>query len=62
MSEGGSLTAPTFAAVTARSYHGGIVNVGLMDSSTHTVQDTIDLSLWRALSTRNGKEPISGGF
>ncbi|HKD35891.1 MAG TPA: DUF1559 domain-containing protein [Pirellulales bacterium] len=62
MSEGGSLTAPTFAAVTARSYHGGIVNVGLMDSSTHTVSDTIDLTLWRALSTRNGKEPISGGF
>jgi hypothetical protein len=62
MSEGGSLTAPTFAAVTSRSYHSGIVNVGLMDSSTHTIQDTIDLTLWRALSTRNGKEPISGGF
>jgi hypothetical protein len=45
MSEGGSLTTPTFAAVTSRSYHGSIVNVGLMDSSTHTVQDTIDLTL-----------------
>jgi hypothetical protein len=62
MSEGGSLAAPTFAAVTARSYHGGIVNAAFMDASTHTVSDTIELSVWQALSTRNGHETATFNF
>ncbi len=62
MSEGGSITAPTFAAVTARSYHGGVVNVGFMDASMHTIADEIDIVVWRALSTRNGNETTVGGY
>jgi prepilin-type N-terminal cleavage/methylation domain-containing protein/prepilin-type processing-associated H-X9-DG protein len=62
MSEGGSTTAPTFAAVTSRSYHGGVVNVAFLDSSMHTISDSIDLSIWRALSTRNGHETVSGAY
>jgi len=62
MSEGGSTTAPTFATMTSRSYHGGIVNAALMDGSTHTFSDNIDLSVWRALSTRSGHETLAGRF
>ncbi len=58
MTEGGSATAPTLAAMTARSYHGGVVNVSFMDSSTHTISDTVDIATWRALSTRDGGDAI----
>ena len=51
-------TAGTFAAVTARSFHPGIVNATLMDGSTRSISETIDLGQWRALSTRNGGEII----
>jgi hypothetical protein len=48
----------TYAAVTARSYHTGIVNVLLMDGSVRSVSDQIDLTVWRALGTRMGNEVI----
>ncbi len=41
----------TYAAVTARSFHTGGVNVLLMDGSVHFVSDTIALQAWRALGT-----------
>lgn len=62
MTEGGSSTAPTFAAVTSRSYHGGVVKFSFMDSSTHIISDSIDLTVWWALSTRDGREAIASGF
>ncbi len=54
--EGQSLTQPTYAAVTARSYHPGVVNVLLMDGSGRTVGNSIELGVWRALGTRAGGE------
>jgi len=54
--EARSLTAPTAAAITARSHHPGLVGVVLMDGSVRTVAATIDAGLWRALSTRAGGE------
>jgi len=57
MQEGKSATAPTWAAVTARSYHPGGVNVTLMDGSVRFVANTVDLAIWRAASTRDGGEP-----
>jgi prepilin-type N-terminal cleavage/methylation domain-containing protein len=54
--EGSSLTVPTCAAITARSYHTGLVNVGLMDGSVRSVRNSIDLFTWRALGTRAGGE------
>ena len=51
-------TAPTYAAVTSRSYHPGSINVAFMDGSTHTIGNDIDLRLWRALSTKNGGEVV----
>lgn len=54
--EGKSTTVATYAAVTARSYHSGLVNTVLMDGSVHSVSDGIDLTTWQALSTRAGGE------
>lgn len=43
----------------ASSRHPGGVNVLLMDGSVKFVGDSIDLSLWRALATRDGGETVS---
>lgn len=61
LQEGKSVTQPTYAAVTARSYHAGTVNVALMDGSVRPVSETIELAVWRALGTRHGGEPTGGG-
>jgi prepilin-type N-terminal cleavage/methylation domain-containing protein len=50
--EGKSDTKLTFAAVTARGYHPGIVNILLLDGSVRSANSDIDLSVWRALGTR----------
>lgn len=57
MQEGKSATVSTYGAVTSRSYHPGGVQVVMMDGSVHFVADTIELPVWRALSTRDGREP-----
>ena len=54
--EAKSLTAPTAAAVTARSHHADSVNYALMDGSVQTAASSIDAGVWRALSTRAGGE------
>jgi prepilin-type processing-associated H-X9-DG protein len=57
--EGKSLTQPTYAAITARSYHtGNLVNISMLDGSTKTMSATIDLAVWRALGTIAGSEVI----
>ncbi|REJ88941.1 MAG: DUF1559 domain-containing protein [Planctomycetota bacterium] len=58
MRDGESITLPTYAAVTARSYHVGTVNVLLMDGSVRGVGNSIDLNVWRALGTRAGREVV----
>lgn len=58
--EGSSATLPTYAAITARSYHtGGIVNVALMDGSVRSIQQNIALPIWRGLGTRQGGEVLA---
>jgi prepilin-type N-terminal cleavage/methylation domain-containing protein/prepilin-type processing-associated H-X9-DG protein len=47
---------PTYAAITARSYFPGQVNVSMVDGSVRSIGDTINIGVWRALSTRAGKE------
>lgn len=54
--EGKSPTTPTYAAVTARSHHVGIVNVMMLDGSGRSVASGVDLTVWQAASTRSGKE------
>lgn len=57
--EGSSATIPTYAAITARSYHTGVVNVALMDGSVRPIRQTIAQSVWRALGTRDGAELVN---
>jgi len=47
---------PTYAAVTSRSYHHGVVQTAMMDGSVRLVGNTVDLAVWRAAGTRNGNE------
>ena len=54
--DGSSATAPSYAAMTARSYHTGVVNVALMDGSVRSVSSSVSLAAWRAAGTRNGGE------
>lgn len=54
--EGTSRTLPTFAAITSRSFHTGVVNVVNMDGAVRSVTDSVDLEVWRAMSTRDGNE------
>lgn len=56
--EGRSDSRPTYAAVTARSYHTGLVNAVLMDGSVRVYANSIELNLWRSLSTRDGGEIV----
>lgn len=60
--EGNSTTKATYAAITARSYHTGTVSAGLMDGSTRSISDTIDLQIWRQLGTIAGGEVIATNF
>jgi len=50
---------PSFAAVTARSYHSGGVNALLADGSVRFVKDTVNGQAWRALGSVAGGEVIS---
>jgi prepilin-type N-terminal cleavage/methylation domain-containing protein/prepilin-type processing-associated H-X9-DG protein len=50
---------PTYAGVTARSYHSGGVNVLFVDGSTRFINDSVDLVAWRSLATRAGGEVAS---
>ena len=54
---------PSFAAVTARSYHAGGVNALFGDGSARFVKSTINGYVWRALGTVAGGEVVSAdGF
>jgi prepilin-type processing-associated H-X9-DG protein len=49
-------------AATARSWHGGGVNVVFADGAARWISDKVDLDVWRALSTRAFGEVVSDGF
>lgn len=50
---------PTFAAITARSYHPGGINALLIDGSLRFVKTSIAGPAWRALGSVAGGEVIS---
>jgi hypothetical protein len=55
--EGRSATQPTYAAITARSYHrGNLVNASFLDGSTKSIPGGIDPTIWRAWGTIAGRE------
>ncbi|MDX2036588.1 MAG: DUF1559 domain-containing protein [Isosphaeraceae bacterium] len=59
MRDGESTTLPTYAAITARSFHAGGVNAMMLDGSVRFVKNSVDQRIWRALGTRTGGEVIS---
>lgn len=60
--EGTTTSRVTYAALPARSFHSGIVQVLLMDGSSRPVSDAIDAGVWRFLGTRAGAEVFSGDY
>ena len=57
--EGKTITNPTYAAVTSRSYHTGGVQTGFVDGSCHFITDSIDRKIWRSLGTRANREVVA---
>ena len=53
---------PKRIMTTANSGHAGSVNLLMADGSVRAVRGSIDLTTWRALGTRNGKEVLSNNF
>ncbi|MGE0606462.1 MAG: DUF1559 domain-containing protein [Pirellulales bacterium] len=49
---------PTYIAATSRGYFPGHVNVSMVDGSVRSISDNINIGVWRALSTRSGKEML----
>jgi type II secretory pathway pseudopilin PulG len=46
----------TYAAVTSRSHHQGVVNASFMDASVRAITGQIEPDIWRALGSRSGGE------
>ncbi len=49
---------PTYAIITSRSAHPGVVQVVMLDGSVKPVSDEIDSGPWRAMATRGGAEVV----
>ncbi len=58
--EGNTANQFAYAAVTARSYHPGLVNGLLMDGSVRPFSNRTGTAVWRALGTRDGGEAVNG--
>ncbi|MEQ1902609.1 MAG: DUF1559 domain-containing protein [Pirellulaceae bacterium] len=54
--EGTHVARVAYGAITSRSYHSGLVNIGLMDGSVHTLGENVDHRIWRSMGTRSGGE------
>ncbi len=55
----GSAGQVSYAIVTSRSYHKGLVNTCFSDGSVHSIGQSIELQVWRALSTRAAGEVVT---
>lgn len=51
----------SYAIITSRSHHTGIIQAALMDGSVRTISDSLDIAIWRALGTRDQNE-VTGEF
>ena len=56
MRDGESFTLPTYAAITSRSHHAGLVMTLMLDGAVRRTRDDIEQRVWRALGTRAGGE------
>ncbi|MEC9092887.1 MAG: DUF1559 domain-containing protein, partial [Planctomycetota bacterium] len=57
--EGRSDSRASYAAITVRSYHAGLVNTLWMDGSVQVITDRIELRVFRALGTVAGQEWVT---
>ncbi|AMV19648.1 DUF1559 domain-containing protein [Planctomyces sp. SH-PL14] len=57
--EGSSTTSASYAVLTSRSFHNGLVNSVLVDGSVKSFSDNIAFDVWRGLGTRAGGEKLS---
>ncbi len=56
---------PSYAIISSRSHHEGIVNAALMDGSVRSISENVSLEIWRALGTRDtgtGEPHVAGAF
>ena len=51
-------TSPVRAAVTARSHHIGMVQVGMIGGGVRAISENINTGVWQSLGTRNGGEVV----
>jgi len=56
--EGTSATQRSFAAITSRSWHKGVVHAAMMDGSVRSISEHVSSPVWRALGTRAGGEDV----
>ena len=54
--ENATASTPTYAVVTSRSYHIGIVNAAMMDGTVRAFSSDTDADVWAALGSRAGGE------
>ena len=50
---------PTYAIITSRSYHAGVVQAAMVDGSVQSFANEIALAVWRAAATRAGAEAVT---
>jgi hypothetical protein len=50
---------PTYAVVTSRSHHVGMVNAAMMDGTIRPFSSDIDAGVWAALGSRAGGEAVA---
>lgn len=58
----GSAGSPTYAMITSRSFHPGVIQAALVDGSVQTVSDDVALEVWRSTATRAGGEVLDQAF
>lgn len=61
-SEGRSVYQALVGAFSARSLHDGGVNVAFGDGAVRFMANSIDLAVWRAISSRKGRETVALDF
>lgn len=49
---------PTYASITSRSQHVGLVQAAFLDGSIATITDSVDQEIWRSMGTRANHEIV----
>jgi prepilin-type N-terminal cleavage/methylation domain-containing protein len=55
---GPTTTSPTYAAISSRSHHAGLVHSLLLDGAVKSISNSINGDIWRALGSRSGGDVV----